>query len=239
MKPIIGITLDWQREGSFAQRPHYALRTHYFEAVHHAGGIPFGIPYHAEHMEDYINHCDGFLSPGGECASPNEWYVDEEQKEGSPHGESPRVEFELALTMGFLEKDKPVLGICQGMQQLGGLHGCRMTGDVHTYLKTDINHAGGITPPEEYAYDVTIEEQTLLRSVVGQEVLPVNTSHREALVTAGEGVVISARSPDSCIQGIELPAHKFAVGVQWHPEFFVTAEEQGHQNIFKALVNAV
>ena len=38
-KPLIGITLDWEKEGSFSTRPHYALRTHYFDAVERAGGL--------------------------------------------------------------------------------------------------------------------------------------------------------------------------------------------------------
>src|SRR5690606_7424892 len=118
-----------------------------------AGGLGFGIPYQADMIADYVARCDGFLSPGGECASPAEWYVAEEQKDGqggSPYETSPRVAFELELVTAFLAAGKPVLEICQGMQQLGGMHGCKMTGDVHTYLKTEINHAPGVTPPEDY-----------------------------------------------------------------------------------------
>jgi hypothetical protein len=31
--PLIGITLDHQESGSFSKRPHYAVRTAYFEAI--------------------------------------------------------------------------------------------------------------------------------------------------------------------------------------------------------------
>ncbi|TNE26547.1 MAG: gamma-glutamyl-gamma-aminobutyrate hydrolase family protein [Alphaproteobacteria bacterium] len=241
MKPLIGITLDWQKDGSFSTRPHYALRTHYFDAVAAAGGLGFGIPYQTDMIADYVARCDGFLSPGGECASPAEWYVAEEQKDGkggSPYDVSPRVVFELALTRAFLDAGKPVLGICQGMQQLGGMHGCKMTGDVHSYLKTEINHAPGVVPPEDYAYDVTIEKDSRLYGITGAETLPVNTAHREALVTAGADVRVSARSADGCIQAIELENHAFAIGIQWHPEYFTKAAERGHQKIFEALVIA-
>jgi len=241
MKPLIGITLDWQKDGSFSKRPHYALRTHYFDAVTAAGGLSLGIPYQTEMITDYVARCDGFLSPGGECASPAEWYVEKEQKNGqggSPYDVSPRVAFELALTRAFLDAGKPVLGICQGMQQLGGMHGCKMTGDVHAYLKTKINHAPGVVPPEDYAYDVTIAKDSRLYGLIGVETLPVNTAHREALVTAGTGVTVSARSADGCIQAIELENYDFAIGIQWHPEYFIAAPERGHQRIFEALVNA-
>jgi len=124
------------------------------------------------------------------------------------------------------------------MQQLGGMHGCKMTGDVHSYLKTAINHAPGIVPAEEYAYDVTIEKGSRLYGIIGKDSLPVNTAHREALVTAGEGVTVSARSADGCIQAIELENHPFAIGIQWHPEYFINAETRGHQKIFGALIAA-
>lgn len=54
MKPLIGITLDWQKDGSFSKRPHYALRTHYFDAVAAAGGLGFGIPYQEGMIAGYV-----------------------------------------------------------------------------------------------------------------------------------------------------------------------------------------
>ncbi len=237
-KPVIGITLDWQAEGSFSSYPHYALRAHYFDAIAKAGGLPFGIPYIHDSIAGYVDKCDGFLTPGGGCASPLEWYVDEEQKTGSPYDPSPRVSFELELTKAFLDADKPVLGICMGMQQLGAMHGCRMTGDVHTYLDTDIVHALAGRSPEEYTHSISIVEDTLLSMVIKNKNLLVNTAHKEAIVKVGNEVKVSALSDDGCIKAIELMDYKFALGVQWHPEYFIDAEEEGHLNVFKALIQA-
>ena len=49
------------------------------------------------------------------------------------------------------------------------------------------------------------------------------------------GVVVNARAPDGVIEGIEAPAHGFCLGVQWHPEFEISA---GDGRLFAAFVEA-
>lgn len=235
--PVIGITLDWQKEGGFSKSEHYALRTHYFDAITKAGGLAFGIAYDKAKIPEYIEICDGFLSPGGECASPIKWYVEEEQATGSPYDLSPRVEFELELLQAFLEADKPVLGICQGMQQLGGIYSCKMTGDVQAYLNTDIEHPLNGRNPEEYTHNVEIERNTQLYDIIKKDILPANTAHREAIVEVTDKVIVSARSTDGCIEAIEIKDKYFALGLQWHPEYLIYNSENGHFNIFKCFVD--
>lgn len=235
MKPVIGITLDWEEQGSFSERPHYALRAQYFDAVTRAGGVPLGIPYQAGHLVDYIAAIDGLLSPGGRMASPPDWYVDNPNP--VPYGASPRLDFEMKLIENALKAGLPVLGICQGMQLLGGLHGCHMTPDVTSHYQTEIEHNGGETPAHKTAHSIAITPDTLLHEITGVTEMEVNTAHREGLVSATEGVVISASAPDGVIEAIEIPERGFALGVQWHPEFFI--EEDGpNRRLFAALVEA-
>ena len=51
-----------------------------------------------------------------------------------------------------------------------------------------------------------------------------------------DNVVASAFAPDGTIEAIEVPAHRFALGLQWHPEAFATADNPGNR-IFKAFVD--
>jgi putative glutamine amidotransferase len=55
----------------------------------------------------------------------------------------------------------------------------------------------------------------------------------------GEDLVLSARSPDGVVEGIEMPRGKrrFVVGVQWHPESFWD-HPPGFGPLFEALVRA-
>ena len=54
----------------------------------------------------------------------------------------------------------------------------------------------------------------------------------QALGSVGHGLVVTARSGDGVVEAVELPGHRFVVGVQWHPE------EVGDLRLFEALVAA-
>jgi putative glutamine amidotransferase len=231
--PLIGITLDHQESGSFSKRPHYAVRTAYFEAVAAAGGLPIGIPHHKESLARYLELVDGLVVPGGGFATPEAWYVDPDEPKA--YEDSPRAAFDIAIIEGALARDLPLLGICAGMQELACVGGAKMTRNVHKFHSTSVDHKNG--KPESFAHDVTVESGTRLADIVGAGRLPVNTAHVEAIVQVKPPVRISARSPDGVIEAIELTQHRFAIGVQWHPEFFI-AEAGPHLALFQALVAA-
>lgn len=233
-RPLIGITLDYQESGTFSKRPHYAVRTIYFAAVEAAGGLPIAIPHLADRLPEYMKLIDGLVIPGGTHASPESWYVD--LHEPAPYEETPRAAFDIAVVEQALKRDMPLLGICAGMQELACVAGAKMTRNVHKHHKTSIDHRQGTTA-DRYAHDVTVEPGTRLAQIVGAGKMEVNTAHQEAVVSVPKDMVISARSPDGVIEAIELPQHKFALGVQWHPEFFLQAGNP-HRKVFEALVAA-
>jgi putative glutamine amidotransferase len=76
---------------------------------------------------------------------------------------------------------------------------------------------------------------TLLHRICGCEVMQVNSAHHQAAQEPPDGVVVNARAPDGVIEGIEAPAYRFCLGVQWHPEYRVTP---GDDAIFEAFVAA-
>jgi putative glutamine amidotransferase len=51
----------------------------------------------------------------------------------------------------------------------------------------------------------------------------------------GKDLVVNAIAPDGVIEGIEHPAYKFCLGVQWHPEFHITPADTA---IFDAFIAA-
>ncbi|GAB5388921.1 MAG: gamma-glutamyl-gamma-aminobutyrate hydrolase family protein [Alphaproteobacteria bacterium] len=233
-RPVIGISLDWAESGSFSARPHYALREHYFQAVEAAGGRAIGLPRSDLPLSEALHGVDGLLIPGGGFASPPDWYADPE--EPAPYEESPRLAHDLKLIEHALQTRLPMLGICAGMQLLAGVLGCRMTRNVMNFTGTDIDHWGA-GPAEDPVHDIWIEPESRLAGICGDDPLPVNTAHREAVVAVPPDVIISARSPDGVIEAIEAEQHPHAIGVQWHPEFHTTLGDR-HLALFQWLVQA-
>ncbi|UVF18028.1 gamma-glutamyl-gamma-aminobutyrate hydrolase family protein [Microvirga terrae] len=224
--PRIAVIMD---ENTSVDGTRYDMTKAYFVAIQRAGGLPFGIPYVPEMIEPVIDGFDGFLSVGGRFAFPDSWFVDG-QVSKAPRSE--RLDIEIALMRGFLERDKPVLGICNGMQVLAALHGCRLSPDLRTLGPDIMDHDRRGT-----VHKVAIEQGTLLSRIVGQTELTVNTFHREAVVTLSDRTVASARAEDEIIEAIEIPDRRFAIGVQWHQELFAAQDHPGNR-LFEAFVHA-
>ncbi|WP_230531198.1 gamma-glutamyl-gamma-aminobutyrate hydrolase family protein [Microvirga roseola] len=225
-KPRIAVIMDENTSGDGTR---YDTTKAYFIAVQRAGGLPFGIPYVSDMIEPVTEEFDGFISVGGRIRFPSEWYV---PGDGSRYPSSERLEVEQALMRGFLDRDKPVLGICNGMQMLACLHGARM---VHEVQKTR-SHV--LTHDDRAAmHSVEIVPGTMLSRIVGATRLDVNSRHQEAVVAVSDQAVVAARADDGVIEAVEIPSRRFAIGVQWHPEAFATQDNPGNR-LFSAFVQA-
>ncbi|MBL0319108.1 MAG: gamma-glutamyl-gamma-aminobutyrate hydrolase family protein [Alphaproteobacteria bacterium] len=233
-KPLIGVTLNWQENGDYSPYPYFVMREHYFQMVVKAGGVPVAIPFEPDVINQYIDYMDGFIFPGGDFALDPTWYVSIQEK--SPYLSSPRLEFEKAIISKAMQNDKPFLGICAGMQIMAGLLGCKLTSDVMRFTGTHIDHRDA-KPRHEVGHNVKIVTGTLLANIVESLEFGVNTSHREGVVTVPAEVVISATATDGVIEAIEMKDKQFAIGVQWHPEFFGN-DNNPHFKLFQRLVEA-
>jgi len=218
MRPLIGILLDYQSEGTFSSRPHNALRCAYFDAIAKAGGLPVAIGYAEGTADDLLDRIDGLILPGGFYPFPAGYYG--KPDDGEPV--HPRAAFEVDLAEGALARDMPVLGICAGMQVLAAVRGGTLYRNLHDVYDTEIDHLNE-RPAEEVAHSVSITPGTLLHAITGRKEMDVNTAHNEAVATVPDGIIANAVAPDGVIEGLELPDRRFALGVQWHPEFFQAA----------------
>ena len=73
--------------------------------------------------------------------------------------------------------------------------------------------------------------------ITGKETFAVNTAHTEAIIETPSNILVSGVADDGVIEAIELRDKEFALGVQWHPEFFIADHTDPNFLIFKALVD--
>jgi putative glutamine amidotransferase len=196
-RPLIGITADLA--GDYARN-----RRTYIDMVAAAGGVPVLLPTIAALREDMLDRVDGVVITGGDDIDVSKFGIALHPKAECMHAE--RQEAEFALLKALDERpDKPVLGICLGMQMMGVHRGNPL-----------IQHLGDVLPNadrhrNDAIHPVEADRGSLLKSGA------VRSWHHQAISEA-KGFDIIARSDDGVIEGIVDPKRRFYLGVQWHPE---------------------
>lgn len=230
-RPLIGITVDCEDGG--AGLPGYALRQNYCDVVAAGGGIPVLLPYTADAAGECLARLDGLLLSGGDFDIDPARFGDERRHE-SVRTKDRRTDFEFAAARAALGRDKPVLGICGGQQLLNVALGGTLIQHIPDAVPGALAHEQP-NPRDQPGHTVDVAADTLLRRIVGTHELAVNSAHHQAARTVGRGVAINARAPDGVVEGIEDPRRRFCLGVQWHPEYLVSA---GDGAILDAFVDA-
>ena len=234
-RPVIGITLDLE-DGGAGQYSRYswcAMRENYMSAVATAGGLPVALPPFAQLGHDYASHIDGLLITGGAFDIDPALYGDSD-RHPSITLRPRRTRAESAFLAAALARDLPVLGICGGMQLMAVALGGTLIQHIPDTLPNALPHEQP-NPRDEASHTVALTPGTLLAQVAqGRLQAAVNSAHHQAVRTPGRGVV-NAVADDGVIEGIEDPAHRFFLGVQWHPEFGIDPVDKA---LFRAFAQA-
>ena len=231
-RPVIGVTIGYSSENHEI----FALRDDYVRAVEKAGGLALVLaPGTADDAPVLLDHLDGLLTTGGADIDPGLYGE-------TPHETVTRViperdALELALSREALRRDLPLLAICRGHQVLNVAIGGTLVQDLPSQWKGAINHDPDVERWSP-AHDVRILPGTRLREILGRDRVAVNSFHHQAVKEPGQGAVVSAYSEgDDVVEAIEIPGHRLALGVQWHPESFWD-KDGSFQPLFEALVKA-
>lgn len=232
-KPVIGITLDSEDPGTYSNMPWYALRQNYADAVVEAGGVPLALPHEPEQANDYLDIIDGLVITGGAFdVDPSIFGAGE--RHPTVVTKDRRTAFELAATRGAVERDMPLLGICGGQQLLHVALGGTLIQHIPDEVPEALAHEQP-NPRDEPGHSISVLPDTLLHRIVGADSLDVNSAHHQAAKDTSDEMIINAVAPDGVIEGIEAIGKRFCLGVQWHPEYKVSA---GDGAIFQAFIDA-
>lgn len=218
-KPLIGVTLDSQEPGKYSRYPWYALRENYCTAILDKGATPLPLPHDLCSVDHYLELIDGLMvTGGGHDVDPALYGVAE--RHSTVKLSPKRTAFEMEITRKALEKNKPVFGICGGMQLLNVALGGSLIQHIPDEVDTSINHDQD-HDRHDPCHNVSLLEDTILRKIIGQPEIEVNSIHHQAVKDLGKGTRVNALAPDGLVEGIESPDYRFCMGLQWHPEFIV------------------
>lgn len=239
-RPRILIPEPTSHDAAYNQRgwPQYA------QAIEQAGGEPVLVPLHAsqEQQARLIAGAQAILLPGSHADVNPEKYGEPRAAETAPADPLREAADELLLQDAF-NLQKPIFGICYGMQSMNVWRG----GSLVQHLATTVNHAPGRDVAEAHALELT-QESSLLKRLVAEAHTPpgqaaeaetlVNSSHHQAVYRVGDQFAIVATSAvDGAIEAIEAPRSAFTLGVQWHPERTVETSLLSRA-LFRAFVQA-
>lgn len=240
-RPVIGITVSYDPFDVIASstkmglpgQDHHFVAGDYVRAIARAGGAPILIPCADEKIVgSAIDALDGVVITGGNDVDPLLYG----ERIGALCGSilPTRDRADTAAIRWAIERGKPLLGICRGMQLLNVALG----GTLYQDLERDggyLHHFLDAAPRYHATHEAIIEKESWIGGILGTSAM-VNSFHHQGARDIAPNAHVVARSPDGVVEAIEAEERALCVGVQWHPEMMFDSEPQA--KIFSAFVDA-
>ena len=207
--------------------PFHMVGEKYARAVLEAAkAIPLLIPSLAEELrlDELLGRLDGIFFTGSPSNVEPHHYDGTPSEPGTLH-DPARDATTLPLIRKAVEAGIPVLGVCRGFQEMNVAFGGTLHQRVHE-VPGYSDHRDDITQPLEAQYapahEVILERGGLLWPMAGADRIQVNSLHSQGIARLGADLAVEARAPDGLIEAFHVrDAPRFAVAVQWHPEWQV------------------
>lgn len=172
----------------------------------------FHIPYTCTLDIGSLYNYDGLLLPGGGDIAPA-FYG--EMNSGSKNIDTELDILQIQAAQIFIQRKKPILGICKGLQLLNIVFGGTLSQNITT---ASLHQEKGI----DLFHKTFCISGTIMHSLYGESVI-TNSCHHQAIHKLGKNLILTQQTTDLVAEGIAhttLPV----IAVQWHPERMLTDE---------------
>jgi putative glutamine amidotransferase len=188
-------------------------------------------------LQHLVRTLDAVVLPGSPAdVEPSLFHATRHPKAADSDADRERTDF--ALLDHAITEHKPVLAICYGVQSLNVFLGGPLVQDIPSEIHTKIQHAWTGHRGEEPHHEVTLEAGSRLAQMAGANQARVNSSHHQSVLQPGRNLRVVAHASDGVIEAVEWTGDSnWIVGVQWHPERMVAADDLS-QSLFRELAAA-
>lgn len=157
-------------------------------------------------LEEVINICDGLIVIGSAIDINPKNY--NEQPIAEIHKMSEEIDtLDFKFIRAFNDVNKPILGICRGIQSINVCFGGSLFQDIPNHKLS-----------REERHIVKFEKNSFLYNCYNTDQMEINSLHHQAIKEVAKGFKVVAKSKDGIVEGIE---NKNIVAVQWHPEYMM------------------
>jgi putative glutamine amidotransferase len=226
-KPLIAIAADTRFHDGYTW--HGAPQTYLEAAAEVAQTTPLVVPAFGERLDldAVLDVVHGVLATGSKTNVHPSHYSVPPSAAHEPYDEA-RDATSIPLLRRAIERGIPVLAICRGFQELNVAFGGSIATEIQE-LSGRMDHRAAVSDDQTERFkihqDVFVREGSCLASIIDAGTVKVNSLHRQAVERLGTGLAVEAVAADGTIEAVSVTGAKaFAVGVQWHPEYWAKTD---------------
>ena len=241
-KPIVALPADIRE---FEGTVWHATPNQYVKAALKVADVmTFIIPAFEEgnDTDAILDRVDGLLVSGSATNVHPSLYGRESTEADGPF-DIARDSTSLPLIRRAIERGIPMLAICRGLQELNVALGGTLASEIHDQPGM-WDHRKPNVPERDHMYairqPVFVREGTCIARHLGLSgEVQINSLHRQAIAETAPRLTVEATAEDGTIEAVSvIDAKGFAVGVQWHPEYWAETDAPSRA-LFKAFGDAV
>lgn len=240
LQPIVAVSTDTR---GFDNYTWHAAPQQYLEAALTGAGVfPVLVPSFGERLDldQLLASVDGVMLTGSKSNVDPKLYGGEATEANGPY-DPQRDATTLPLIRKAIDYGVPLLAICRGIQELNVALGGTLATEIQE-REGSLDHRAPVSEDQDVRFGirqtVSIKPGSCLAEVFGPGEISVNSVHRQAIDRPGSRLQIEAVAEDGTIEAVSVKdARAFAVGVQWHPEYWVHSDNNSAK-IFRAFGDA-